>query len=144
MEFMNAALGKEEKMNNTTELQKEKTVQEITETATDEMEKLRQKYRENGKQTYELYTSINEDDDTEKEYCFLFKKPTTASYDRYVKMSASSATKALRTFITDNICPEQLETLKELLEDYPALAICLGEKLLAMLGFSKDVQVKKL
>lgn len=142
MEFMNATLGKEEKMNGTTELQKEKTAQEITET--DEMEKLRQKYRENGKQTYELYTSINEDDDTEKEYCFLFKKPTTASYDRYAKMSASSATKALKIFVTDNICPEQLETLKELLKDYPALAICLGEKLLAMLGYSKDVQVKKL
>ena len=34
--------------------------------------------------------------------------------------------------------------LEEALEEYPAMSIGIGEKLLNMLGLSKDTQVKKL
>ena len=44
----------------------------------------------------------------------------------------------------DNICEEQRDELKSTLEEYPAMAISLGEKLLNMLGLSKDTTVKKL
>lgn len=109
-----------------------------------EMEKLRQKYKVMDGKIYEIVTSIQEDDENEKEFDFLFRKPGTPSYDRYVKTSGTSGTKALKTFVLDNICDEQMQELKDTLEEYPAMAISLGEKLLNMLGLSKDTQVKKL
>lgn len=108
------------------------------------MENLRKKYKEKDGKIYEITTSIQEDDDNEKEYDFIFRKPVPASYDRYVKTSGTSGTKALKTFVLDNICDEQLQELKDSLEEYPAMAISFGEKLLNMLGLSKDTQVKKL
>ncbi len=109
-----------------------------------EMEKLRQKYKEMDGKIYEITTSIQEDDESETEFDFIFRKPGTPSYDRYVKTSGTSGTKALKTFVLDNICAEQMQQLKDTLEEYPAMAISLGEKLLNMLGLSKDTQVKKL
>ena len=103
-----------------------------------ELEKLRKKYKDMDGKIYEITTSIQEDDDNETEFDFIFRKPKIASYDRYVK------TKALKTFITDNICEEQVEDLRAALEEYPAMAISLGEKLLNMLGLSKETTVKKL
>ncbi|MCM1258421.1 MAG: hypothetical protein NC307_11285 [Roseburia sp.] len=108
------------------------------------MEDLRKKYKEIDGKIYELTTSIQEDDETETEFDFIFRKPGTASYDRYVKTSGTSGTKALKTFVLDNICDEQRDELKSTLEEYPAMAISLGEKLLNMLGLSKDTTVKKL
>lgn len=108
------------------------------------MEQLRKKYKEIDGKIYEIMTSVQEDDENEKEFDFLFRKPGTASYDRYVKTSGTSGTKALKTFVLDNICDEQREELKDTLEEYPAMAISVGEKLLNMLGLSKDTTVKKL
>lgn len=110
----------------------------------DNMEKLRKKYKEIDGKIYEIVTSIQEDDETETEFDFIFRKPGTPSYDRYVKTSGTSGTKALKTFVIDNICDEQREELKNTLEEYPAMAISLGEKLLNMLGLSKETTVKKL
>lgn len=110
----------------------------------DKMEMLRNKYKEKDGKIYEIETSIQEDDENEKSYDFIFRKPGTPSYDRYVKTSGVSGTKALKTFVLDNICDEQREELKAALEEYPAMAISLGEKLLNMLGLSKDTTVKKL
>lgn len=110
----------------------------------DKMESLRRKYKEIDGKIYEIVTSIQEDDENETEFDFIFRKPGTPSYDRYVKTSGTSGTKALRTFVTDNICDEQRDELKDVLEEYPAMAISLGEKLLNMLGLSKDTTVKKL
>lgn len=109
-----------------------------------EMEKLRSKYKEADGKIYEIETSIQEDDENETTLDFIFRKPGTPSYDRYVKTSGTSGTKALKVFVTDNICEEQREELKAAMEEYPALAISLGEKLLNMLGLSKDTTVKKL
>lgn len=110
----------------------------------DKMESLRKKYKEIDGKIYEIVTSIQEDDENETEFDFIFRKPGTPSYDRYVKTSGTSGTKALRTFVLDNICDEQREELKNVFEEYPAMAISLGEKLLNMLGLSKDTTVKKL
>lgn len=108
------------------------------------IEKLREKYKSAGVKVYEVKTSFNEDDEVEKTYDFIFKRPNTASYDRYVKTSATSSSKALKMFLVDNICPEQERELTEALEEYPAMSIGIGEKLLNMLGLSKETQVKKL
>lgn len=108
------------------------------------MVQLRGKYKREDGSVYEIVTSIQEDDENEKSFDFIFRKPGTPSYDRYVKTSGTSGTKALKTFVMDNICDEQREELKAAIEEYPAIAISLGEKLLNMLGLSKDTTVKKL
>ena len=102
-----------------------------------ELENLRKKYKEMDGKIYEVTTSIQEDDDNEMEYDFIFRKPKVASYDRYVKTAGTSGTKALKTFVTDNICEEQVEELRSALEEYPAMAISNGDKIINMLVLSK-------
>ncbi len=133
--------------NSETDLTANNTQEKKTEDYTKEvggMEELRKKYKEMDGKIYEVITTIQEDDETETELDFIFRKPGTPSYDRYVKTSSTSGTRALKTFVLDNICEEQNEKLRETLEEYPAMAISLGEKLLNMLGLSKETQVKKL
>lgn len=122
----------------------------VTESSTTEivvktnMNELRDKYKKADGKIYEVTTTLQIDDEEEKSYDFIFRKPKPASYDRYVKTSSTSSTKALKTFVLDNICEEQMGELADALEEYPAMAISLGEKLLNMLGLSKDTTVKKL
>ena len=40
--------------------------------------------------------------------------------------------------------PEQLDALTADIEEYPAIAMSLTDKLFALLGLSKDISVKKL
>lgn len=103
-------------------------------------EKLKEKY---GK-VYSVGATIEVDDDTEKTVEFFFKKPSTGSYDRYVKTTSQGATKALKTFLFDNVTDESKATLEADLEEYPALALSIGEKLLSMLGLSKQTNLKML
>lgn len=93
---------------------------------------------------YQVGITINPDDDTNLEVNYIFKKPSTPSYDRYIKNASQSPSKALKNFILDNIVEEQLQKITEDLEEYPALTISLGEKLLNMLGLSKDINLKAL
>lgn len=109
-----------------------------------DMDGLRKKYKASDGEIYEVSTTIQEDDDTEKELTWLFRRPQMASYDRYVKMAGTSNTKALKTFILDNIIPEQEDKMRDTLNEYPAHAIGVGNKLLYILGFSQDATVKKL
>lgn len=104
------------------------------------IEELKTKY---GK-VYQLDLTLNPDDDTEVEISYIFKKPTTASYDRYVKTASNGMTKALKTFMFDNIIPEHRDKLDADLEEYPALTLSAGEKLLSMLGLSKTANLMKL
>ena len=50
----------------------------------------------------------------------------------------------MRTFVLDNICQEQRKDLEKLLNEFPAMGISLGEKLLYMLGLSKTTTVRRL
>lgn len=108
------------------------------------VEKLKEKYSGNGEKVYTVNTNVMIDDDTEEEFSFVFMKPKTASYDRYVKMLSNSATKAARTFSMDNIVPEQRNYLTQTLDEYPAMSISLADKLLRMLGLADSTSVKKL
>lgn len=93
---------------------------------------------------YQLDLTLTPDDETEIEVSYIFKKPTTASYDRYVKTASGGMTKALKTFMFDNIIPEHKDKLEADLEEYPALTLSAGEKLLSMLGLSKNANLMKL
>ena len=92
---------------------------------------------------YRVGATIEVDDETEKTVEFS-KRPSTASYDRYVKTTAQGATKALKTFLFDNVVAESEADLEADLEESPALALSIGEKLLGMLGLSKQTNLKML
>lgn len=102
------------------------------------------KFKEMYGKIYQLNLTLNPDDDTEIEVSYIFKKPSVASYDRYVKSAANGMTKAIKTFMFDNIIPEHRDLLETDLEEYPALALSAGEKLLTMLGLSKTANLMKL
>ena len=57
---------------------------------------------------------------------------------------AQGATKALKTFLFDNVVAESEADLEADLEEFPALALSIGEKLLGMLGLSKQTNLKML
>lgn len=97
-----------------------------------------------GETGYIVSTNISQDDDMDEELSYLFREPRPASYDRYVKTSSTSQTKAMKAFVLDNVCSEQREDLRTKLDEWPALGISLGEKLLYMLGLSKTTTVKRL
>lgn len=104
------------------------------------------KYAEKGMRgrMYIVTTNLSQDDDMDRTMEFLFAEPKAASYDRYVKTASVSSSKAMRTFVLDNICPEQRRDLEKLLDEFPAMGISLGEKLLYMLGLSKTTTVRRL
>ncbi|MFQ7451249.1 MAG: hypothetical protein ACLRNQ_07210 [Flavonifractor plautii] len=87
-------------------------------------EEMKEKY---GK-VYRVGATIEVDDETEKNVEFFFKRPSTASYDRYVKTTAQGATKALKVFLFDNVVEESRASLEANLEEFPALALSIGEK----------------
>jgi len=105
------------------------------------MEVLKAKY---GGKVYHVGATIEVDDETEKTVEYIFKRPSTASYDRYVKTTSQGATKSLKTFLFDNVTEESKAVLEADLEEFPALALSIGEKLLGMLGLSKQTNLKLL
>lgn len=113
---------------------------QATEQTTLSIDELKAKY---GK-IYRVQSTISPDDETTVDLEYVFKKPNVASYDRYVKTASNGMTKALQTFLYDNIIDEYRDKLTSDLDEYPALTMTIGEKLLEMLGLSKNVNLKKL
>lgn len=109
-----------------------------------DINKLKEQYSDSGEKVYLVTNTVMIDDDTEEEFAYLFRKPKPASYDRYVKLISNSASKASKSFAFDNIIPEQKNQLQADLEEYPAMAISLADKLLRMLGLADTTSVKKL
>ena len=93
---------------------------------------------------YRIDATVEQDDSTSTEYHYYFRKPLTASYDRYIKSMSQSPTKATRRFALDNVVDEQANQLEAHLDEYPAFCLSIGEKLLAMLGLTKEVNLKQL
>lgn len=124
------------------EAAEEKKAAKGTENKAKKVEELKEQY--SGEKIYVVTNNVQVDDDTEEEFTYLFRKPKPASYDRYVKTISNSASKASKTFAFDNIVDEQRENLKRDLDEYPAMAISLADKLLRMLGLADTTSVKKL
>ena len=105
-------------------------------------EALKKKY---GK-VYRISASFAEDDETEEEIkvSFIFKKPLTASLNRYLRTASKNMTSSTTAFLLDNIIPEQKEELEKKIRDYPALTIGIGQKLLNVLGLSDNINITKL
>lgn len=104
-------------------------------------EGLKQKY---GK-VYRVGITVPVDDETEREFCYHFKRPSVASYDRYVKTAAKvGITKASKVFMLDAVVDEDKERLTADMEEYPGVSISIGNKLTEILGLTDGVNLKKL
>lgn len=128
------------------ELEKEVLIEERQDTAPSakenklDIEELKRKY---GK-IYSITSELVLDDDNSREAEYIFIKPKTASYDRYIKTASKGMTRALQGFMYDNVIPEQLEQLEKDIKEFPALPLGIGQKLLAVLGLSDNVNLTKL
>nr|WP_325235041.1 hypothetical protein [uncultured Oscillibacter sp.] len=102
---------------------------------------LRAKY---GK-VYRLGMTVSEDDETDLELSYHFKRPSVASYDRYVKtVSQVGASKASKRFMLDAVVEEDAERLVADVEQYPGIAVAIGTKLTDILGLTSAVNLRKL
>lgn len=94
---------------------------------------------------YEIEVTVDEDDEKEgRKIRFLFKKPSVASFNRYVKGMSKDLVKSTDNFARDNIIEEQLEAFKQECDVYPALSLNMGQKLLNILGLSDNVNFRRL
>ena len=104
-------------------------------------EELKSKY---GK-VYRIGMTVFEDDETEIELVYRFKRPSVASYDRYVKTLAQiGASKASKRFMLDAVVDEDEARLTADAETYPGVAVAIGGKLTDILGLTNAVNLKKL
>lgn len=104
-------------------------------------EELKAKY---GK-VYRVGMTVSEDDESEVELLYRFKRPSVASYDRYVKTLAQiGASKASKRFMLDAVVEEDEARLTADVETYPGVAIAIGSKLTDILGLTNAVNLKKL
>ena len=106
---------------------------EGTNPAPDSAEAMRQKY---GK-VYKVSVTVPVDDEESKDFSYHFKRPSVPSYDRYIK-------KASKTFMLDAVVDEDRDRLTADMEEYPGVAITIGNKLTELLGLTDGVNLKKL
>ncbi len=101
--------------------------------------------KNNYKKLYEVNVTIEpEGEDKEIQKKFYFTKPETPSFSRYMKKVPTDNYEASVIFVKDNIIIEQKDELDKIIEEYPAIVMNLVDKLLAMLGFGKNVNFKRL
>jgi len=91
-----------------------------------------------------VYRVDAEIDDIEKEFIFYFKKPTPASFNIVIKNMSKRSLAAMKLFTLESIVSEQKQEYEEVIEEYPALAMSVGQKLLGLLGLSDNISLKKL
>lgn len=94
---------------------------------------------------YRVGMTVPEDDEHEVELSYHFKRPSVASYDRYVKsLSQVGAAKASKMFMLDAVVAEDEDRLAADMEEYPGVAISIGSKLTDILGLTNTANLKKL
>lgn len=104
-------------------------------------ESIKSKYGE----VYEISTTVDEDDENEgRKLVYYFKKPSTASFNRYLKTAGKNMATSTIAFVLDNIADEQIEEFKKECDRYPGLALGLGQKLLSAIGLGDNVNFRKL
>lgn len=102
---------------------------------------IKEKYGE----VYEISTIVDEDDENEgRKLVYYFKKPSTASFNRYLKTAGKNMATSTTTFVIDNIVEEQMDSFKAECDKYPGLALGLGQKLLSAIGLGDNVNFRKL
>lgn len=96
-------------------------------------------------EVYEIGTVVDDDDENEgRKLTFYFRKPTTASFNRYLKTAGKNMATSTTTFVMDNIVEEQRENFVQECDKYPGLALGIGTKLLSAIGLGDNVNFRKL
>lgn len=94
---------------------------------------------------YEIGVTVDEDDKTEgRVIIFLFKKPTIAVFNRYLKNAKKNIAASTAVFTSDCIITEQEEQFREECERYPGLSLNMGSRLLETIGMGDNVNFRKL
>lgn len=109
-------------------------------TAEETIEQLKKQYG----QVYQVDMTLETTDDEEEQITYFFTKPKAPSFHRYMKNMSKDIAAASLAFVNDNIVAEQREVLKDNMATYPAIAMTLSNKLLATLGFTDKVNLRKL
>ena len=103
--------------------------------------RLKEKY---GK-LYEIAVKVDEDDVNEgRSVRFLFKKPSAASFNCYLKTASKDMAKASGIFVQNNIIEEQKKEFEKECSVYPALALGMSRKLLDVLGLSDNINFRQI
>lgn len=94
---------------------------------------------------YQIDVIVGDDDvhDGDK-FRFIFKKPNTASFNRYLKTASKNMATSTVDFVMDNIIDEQRTELEKQTDIYPGLALNIGQKLLNALGMGDNINFRKL
>lgn len=107
----------------------------------DDIGRLKKKYGE----IYQIDVVVGGDDETEGENLrYIFKKPNTASFNRYLKTASKNMSVSTTAFVMDNIIDEQSDEFTKQSESYPGLALNIGTKLLNALGLGDNINFKRL
>ena len=108
----------------------------------DKIEALKQRY---GGKVYQVRVTVPPDDESEQTFSYFFKRPSVPSYDRYIKTAAKiGMTKASKAFMLDAVVDEDKDRLTADMEEFPGVAITIGNKLTELLGLTDGVNLKKL
>lgn len=110
------------------------TVSNAAAAAKAEAEQLKEKYK---CKVYRVGITIPQDDSEEKEFAYYFKRPAIASYDRYLKSAAQQGiVKASKVFMLDCVTEESRDALIADMEEYPGIAVSVGNRLTEILGLT--------
>lgn len=110
------------------------TVSNTVAAAKAEAEQLKEKYK---CKVYRVGITIPQDDSEEKEFAYYFKRPAIASYDRYLKSAAQQGiVKASKVFMLDCVTEESRDALIADMEEYPGIAVSVGNRLTEILGLT--------
>lgn len=110
------------------------TVSNTAAAAKAEAEQLKEKYK---CKVYRVGITIPQDDSEEKEFAYYFKRPAIASYERYLKSAAQQGiVKASKVFMLDCVTEESRDALIADMEEYPGIAVSVGNRLTEILGLT--------
>lgn len=110
------------------------TISNTAAAAKAEAEQLKEKYK---CKVYRVGITIPQDDSEEKEFAYYFKRPAIASYDRYLKSAAQQGiVKASKVFMLDCVTEESRDALIADMEEYPGIAVSVGNRLTEILGLT--------
>lgn len=94
---------------------------------------------------YQIDVTVDEDDENDGRILrFIFQRPTTASFNRYLKTASKNMAVSTTNFVMDNIVEEHRSVLQKESEQYPGLALNIGQKLLSAIGMGDNVNFRKL
>lgn len=115
----------------------------LTVVDTTDIEALKKKYGPG--EIYQIDVTVDEDDEnTGRILRFIFKRPSTASFNRYLKTASKNMAVSTTNFVMDNIVDEHSQALKKESEQYPGLALNIGQKLLTSIGMGDNINFRKL